>query len=60
MESEKLVVARENPRAIAAFTPVERGPNKAMPNEVAQKSQAPQSALDRFKALLKQRDDDLR
>lgn len=54
------MVARENPRAIAAFTPVERGPNKAMPNEVAQKSQAPQSALDRFKALLKQRDDDLR
>ncbi|XP_024024697.1 polyadenylation and cleavage factor homolog 4 isoform X2 [Morus notabilis] len=57
MESEKLVLSRENPRAAIGFAP-ERALNKAMANEVAQKS--PPSVLDRFKALLKQRDDDLR
>ncbi|PON32906.1 RNA polymerase II-binding domain containing protein [Parasponia andersonii] len=66
MDSEKLVLlARENPRTMA-FPPRDcavisingSGSGKAMPNELAQKS--PVSVLDRFKALLKQRDDDLR
>lgn len=60
MESEKLLLTRENPRTIAF--PPERALGassaKAMPNELAQKG--PPSVHDKFKALLKQRDDDLR
>lgn len=52
MESEKLLVNRENPRNLATAT-------RAMANELAlQKS--PQTILDRFRALLKQRDDEIR
>lgn len=65
MESEKLLMSRENPRAVAF--PSERALNtntataaaaKALPNDLSQKP--PPSILDRFRAMLKQRDEDLR
>lgn len=54
MESDKLLFSRENPRTIAFPT----ASTKVMPNDSSQKS--PPSVLDRFRALLKQRDEDLR
>ncbi|KAL5578924.1 hypothetical protein UlMin_011366 [Ulmus minor] len=56
MESEKLL----NPRAfgLPSTTIAATIAAKAMPNDLAQKP--PPSIVDRFKALLKQRDDDLR
>ncbi|XP_062088895.1 polyadenylation and cleavage factor homolog 4 isoform X2 [Humulus lupulus] len=47
----------EQPRALISINGFCSGA-KAMPNELAQKS--PPSVVDKFKALLKQRDDDLR
>lgn len=67
MASEKLLLSRENPRTLAfphdrliASSSAATG-TKAMPsNELAQKPQPPTPIVDRFRALLKQRDDDLR
>ncbi|BFG27513.1 hypothetical protein CerSpe_137870 [Prunus speciosa] len=67
MASEKLLLSRENPRTLAfphdrliAASSAATG-TKAMPsNELAQKPQPPTPIVDRFRALLKQRDDDLR
>lgn len=67
MDAEKLVLSEANPSVIA-FPPEQPRARiningfcfgaKAMPNELSQKS--PPSVVDKFKALLKQRDDDLR
>ncbi|XP_068324945.1 polyadenylation and cleavage factor homolog 4-like isoform X1 [Pyrus communis] len=57
MDSERLTLSRENPRV--AFSPHTAG--KAMPGaELAQKPQPPTPIVDRFRALLKQREEDLR
>ncbi|KAF7811142.1 polyadenylation and cleavage factor-like protein 4 [Senna tora] len=62
MDSQRLLLSRENPRPLAF--PTGRGvlpsaTSKSMPNEIAQKPLAP-SISDRFKAMLKQRDDERR
>ncbi|XP_009357416.2 polyadenylation and cleavage factor homolog 4 isoform X1 [Pyrus x bretschneideri] len=57
MDSERLTLSRENPRV--AFSPHTAG--KAMPGaELTQKPQPPTPIVDRFRALLKQREEDLR
>ena len=61
MDSQKLLVSRENPRPLAFPTArlvSSSATAKSMPNEIAQKPTP--SIVDRFKALLKQRDDELR
>ncbi|XP_048330129.2 polyadenylation and cleavage factor homolog 4 isoform X2 [Ziziphus jujuba] len=64
MDSEKLIFPRENPRTIgfptstASTTTTATANTKVMPNDPSQKP--PPSVLDRFRALLKQRDEDLR
>ncbi|XP_022723650.1 polyadenylation and cleavage factor homolog 4-like isoform X2 [Durio zibethinus] len=61
MESEKILLSRENPRNLLSFSATNNkssNSSKAMSNELAQK-QLP-SILERFKALLKQREDELR
>ncbi|TQD93382.1 hypothetical protein C1H46_021051 [Malus baccata] len=59
MDSERLTLSRENPRI--AFSPHASADGKAMPGtELAQKPQPPTPIVDRFRALLKQREEDLR
>ncbi|XP_022720600.1 polyadenylation and cleavage factor homolog 4-like isoform X2 [Durio zibethinus] len=61
MESEKILLFQENPRNLSSFPATNNNSSnssKAMSNELAQK-QLP-SILERFKALLKQREDELR
>ncbi|KAI4298654.1 hypothetical protein L6164_032188 [Bauhinia variegata] len=60
MDSQKLSLSRENPRPLVFPTErvVSSANTKSMPVEIGQKP--PPSILDRFKALLKERDDELR
>ncbi|GLT66192.1 hypothetical protein SLA2020_385740 [Shorea laevis] len=58
MESEKVLLSRENPRNFLSFPSNNTASSRAMPNELAQKPPPP--ILDRFRALLKQREDVLR
>ncbi|KAM1485492.1 hypothetical protein ACFX13_037761 [Malus domestica] len=59
MDSERVTLSRENPRI--AFSPHASADGKAMPGtELAQKPQPPTPIVDRFRALLKQREEDLR
>ncbi|KAI4295864.1 hypothetical protein L6164_035864 [Bauhinia variegata] len=59
MDSHRLLLSRENPRTLAFSTErvVSSANVKSMPNEIGQKP--PPSVLERFKALLKERDDDV-
>lgn len=57
MSSARITNSRENPRNLSLF------PNtstKAMSNDLLQKPSPPTPILDRFRALLKQRDDEIR
>ncbi|KAJ7946260.1 polyadenylation and cleavage factor-like 4 [Quillaja saponaria] len=60
MESEKLLFARENPRTLvfSSGRVVSASTTKSVPNELGQKPASP--ILDKFKVLLKQREDELR
>ncbi|GKV16058.1 hypothetical protein SLEP1_g26763 [Rubroshorea leprosula] len=59
MESEKVLLSRENPRNYSSFPSNNTASSsRAMPNDLAQKPPPP--ILDRFRARLKQRDDELR